>query len=376
MRRKIFSIALVVVVAASTVMGCSSKTQEKTTTDESASAVTESAVSEAASGDVDSTYLKDDGTQITVAFSQKNQLLEKYVTENTEMERYCKEKGIKYLHQVAEDDAQNQYNQCSEMIAQGADVLVIDPVDGEAAGTIVDMAHKEGVPVISYASPIMNSDVDLFVGHDAYEVAALEAQYVVDHLDKGNIVVMEGDPTDFNSQFIDKAVSDILAPKIESGDYKVVLQQPIIGWKPENAMAITEQALTMTNDDIQAIVGVLDLDVIGINQALESAGLNSDDVITTGMDGSATSVGMILNKQQTMSVFKNIIEMIDLCTEDAVLLAKGQADKVPVNKKMDYGYSELIPCHMMTPVVIDKENAKEVCIDSGYYTEEQVSSGE
>lgn len=66
---------------------------------------------------------------------------------------------------VADDDANKQLQQCQNMIANGADLLVVCPVDATSSAQIVEEAHAEGVAVISYVR-VMGGDVDYLVSDD------------------------------------------------------------------------------------------------------------------------------------------------------------------------------------------------------------------
>jgi putative multiple sugar transport system substrate-binding protein len=54
---------------------------------------------------------------------------------------------------------------------------------------------------------------------------------------------------------------------------------------------------------------------------------------------------------------------------DAVL----KGDKPEVNNTEDYDNGEkVVPSYLLDPVIVDKSNYKEVLVDSGYYTEDQL----
>ena len=68
--------------------------------------------------------------------------------------------------QSAENDAAVQVSQAENVMTQGVDAIVIQPVDFNVAGRIADLAREAGVPLASYDDLILNSEHDAFIGRD------------------------------------------------------------------------------------------------------------------------------------------------------------------------------------------------------------------
>ena len=65
--------------------------------------------------------------------------------------------GYEVLVQSAENDAQNQISQAENVITQGVDAIVIQPVDFNVAAGIAEMATKAGIPLASYDDLILGA---------------------------------------------------------------------------------------------------------------------------------------------------------------------------------------------------------------------------
>ena len=77
------------------------------------------------------------------------------------------------------------------------------PNNAKTAATIVESAHKAGVPVIAYDRLIRDSDVDLYVSFDAVRVGELQSRIrSCKHVPKGNYVLIGGAPTDNNALLV------------------------------------------------------------------------------------------------------------------------------------------------------------------------------
>ena len=97
----------------------------------------------------------------------------------------------------------------------GAGVLVLDPVDGAAAVTIVAQAKAQGVPVIAYDRLIAGADLAYYVSFDNEQVGELQATALVDELEAdgspgGGILMVNGSPTDNNAAHFQDGAHEVL----------------------------------------------------------------------------------------------------------------------------------------------------------------------
>ena len=74
----------------------------------------------------------------------------------------------------AKQDAPTQQTQAEAAITNGANVIVLDPVDGAAAAAIVTKAKAANIPVISYDRLILNAPVDYYISFDNAGVGKLQ----------------------------------------------------------------------------------------------------------------------------------------------------------------------------------------------------------
>ena len=89
------------------------------------------------------------------------------------------------IYSNANQDANPQLSQAQAALTNGAQVLVLDPVDSAAAAGIADQAKAQDVPVIAYDRLILNSDgVNYYISFDNMKVGELQAQSLVDRLDR------------------------------------------------------------------------------------------------------------------------------------------------------------------------------------------------
>lgn len=91
--------------------------------------------------------------------------------------------NVRVIYSNANQDANQQLSQGEAALTNGAQVLVLDPVDSAGAAVIADKARAQGVPVIAYDRLILKSSgVSAYVSFDNLRVGKLQASSLVEKL--------------------------------------------------------------------------------------------------------------------------------------------------------------------------------------------------
>jgi D-xylose transport system substrate-binding protein len=305
---------------------------------------------------------------VRIGFSMDTLKEERWQRDKRLVEQRAKEVGAVLDVQVANGDDAVQTKQADNMLTKGVDVLIVAPHNGEIAASIVEAAHRKGVPVIAYDRLIKNSDVDLYLSHQVEKMGEMQADYALKHVPKGNYVLIGGSPTDFNALLLRKGQMTVLKPAIDRGDIKVISEQFAREWKAEEALRITEDALTRTGNRINAIVASNDGTAGGAISALEAAGL-AGKVLVTGQDAQKDAVQRIVKGTQTMTVYKPIQPLAFGAVDAAMKLAK--KEPVETKDKINNGKKD-VPAMLFEPIVVDKSNVDTTIIKDGYHTREDI----
>jgi putative multiple sugar transport system substrate-binding protein len=294
------------------------------------------------------------------------------------------------LEYGGENDVATQVKQLENMITKGCKVLVIASIDGSALGTVMDAAKKEGIAVIAYDRLIKNTDaVSYYATFDNYKVGVIQAQYVIDTLglakgEKGpfTMEIFGGSPDDNNAFMFNAGEMDTLKPYIDSGVLDIKSGQTdmeviaIKAWKAETAQARMDNLLTANYADepVDVVVSPNDSLAQGIVASLKAAGYGTEDKpfpIITGQDCDVINVKQIIAGEQSMSVFKDTRTLAAKVVEMVNAIVTG--GEVPVNDTETYDNGVMVvPSYLCEPVFANKDNYKELLLDSGYYTEDQL----
>jgi D-xylose transport system substrate-binding protein len=291
------------------------------------------------------------------------------------VEELCPDCTVYYAN--ADQDAAKQQQQGEAAITEGAEVMVLDAVDVEAAGAIVNRAKQAGIPVISYGRLVADADLDYYVSIDPFKVGQQQAEYLMDTLeDQGvsnpRIIMINGAPTDSNSKPYKDGALDIF----DQRGAEIVKSYDTPDWSPDEAQRETEQAITALGEDgFDAVYVANDGMASGAIAALKAAGIDPASKPVTGQDAELTAVQRILSGEQLMTVYQPITEIAETSAELAVPLAQGEeppADLTP--EQVDNGFEE-VPSVLLDTIAIDKDNI-DVLIDDGFLDVNEICTGQ
>lgn len=274
------------------------------------------------------------------------------------------------LYNNAQDSTSTQLQQAESALTNGAKVLVVDPVDGVAAASIVAEAAKQSVPVIAYDRLISNSKISYYVSFNNLEVGKLQGQWIADHTKKGGTVVMiNGAQTDPNAVQFRQGALDVLQPLFNSKKLKLGYWTYTPNWDPTNGLNEMTQALTKLGNKVNGVLAANDNLAGSVVQALSGAHLNPKNIPITGQDATDAGLNRIyVGGTQSMTIYKAVPKEADVAAQLAVALATGS--KVPaglVNSKMNNG-SKNVPSILLKPEVVTKANIASTVIKDDYTT--------
>jgi D-xylose transport system substrate-binding protein len=311
--------------------------------------------------------------RIKIGFSMDTLKEERWQRDKELVAKRAQEIGADVLIDVANGDDRLQINQAENMLTQQVDVLIVAPHNGVAAAAIVEAAHRQGVPVISYDRLIRNADVDLYVSSQVVKIGEMQAQYLLDHVGKkpANFVIVGGSPTDNNALLLHQGQMNVLKPAVDRGDVKIVKDEYAKEWQASEAQNIVENALTQSNNHVDAVVASNDGTARGAISALEEQGL-AGKVLVSGQDADLASLKLILLGKQTMTVYKPIKPLADAAVDAAVKLARGE--QVATHDTVNNG-SKDVPSILLELVPVDRNNIPSTVVKDGYQSLERICEG-
>lgn len=277
--------------------------------------------------------------------------VERWAKDTTYFIENVKRLGGKVICYSAQGDPAKQLEQAKKLIDQKVDVIVILPVELGKAAEIVTLAKNASIGVISYDRLIQNADVDYYVSFDNVKVGELQADYIKNRLQKGNIALIGGAYTDKNSYYLHFGQMGILQPYIERGDIKIVYDKMVSAWSFDEGYEAAKDCLRKYKVD--AIIAGNDLLARGAIKALKERGL-AGKVLVAGQDADSEARENIIQGYQTMSVYKNIEDIAANAANMAMNMARGNTIYNAVYT-MNNG-TKLVPSLLIDPISVNKAN--------------------
>jgi D-xylose transport system substrate-binding protein len=272
----------------------------------------------------------------------------------------------------AGQDAARQQAQAEAAITNGADVMVLDPVDSTSAAVIVHHADAAGVPVIAYDRLVLDVPVEFYVSFDNEQVGALQAQVLVDAIqDDGVLVALNGSPTDSNAAQYRRGATSIL----DASDVTIGAEFDIPDWSPDKAQEAMERAMaTLGTENIVGVYAANDGMAAGAIAAMKAAGIAPLPPVT-GQDAELAAVRRVLTGEQYMTVYKAVGTQARLAAELALSLAQtGELPDDLETTSVDSG-AGLVPALLLSPEAVTRETIGATVIADGFWTLDEVCRG-
>jgi D-xylose transport system substrate-binding protein len=275
----------------------------------------------------------------------------------------------------ANGDDNRQVADVESLVTAGMDVIVIVPHDGRAMAKGVEIAHRAGIPVISYDRLILDSEPDLYITCDNERVGQLQAQYILDALRDGprpiRMVRIYGSKTDNNAVLFKAGQDAALREAIAAGSVEILHEDWADDWKPENAKRIMNAAITRHGRNIHAVLASNDGTAGGAIQALREEGV-AGNVIVTGQDAELVAVQRIVAGEQAMTIYKPVQQLAKRAAETAVALASGRP--LIARNGTQNGRTE-VPTILLDVVTVERGNVEQTVVADGFHPREDVFQG-
>lgn len=313
-----------------------------------------------------------DGTaaagQITIGFSLGTLQQRRWQLDRDYVEGKAEELGLRVIVQSAQSDEQLQIDQAQNMIAQDIDALILSPVNVETAAPAARAAADAGIPVVSYNSVVQNAPIDFWVARDNVAVGELQAELAVEAKPEGNYVIVSGAPGVDIAQEKTQGNMNILQPYIDDGSITLISQEYHQEWDPARGLAQVEDALTRTDDQIDAILANYDGYVLSAMEALDAVGLLGETWLG-GEDVFEEVAQGIVEDTVAMSAYTDLQEMANTAVEAAQALAQGGTPES--DDTIDNGSGE-IPGKRISAFAVQNDNMCEFLNDTGWLPVEDV----
>lgn len=311
-------------------------------------------------------YLNDDD-EIIIGFVMESMTVERWQRDRDIFVAKAKELGAEVIVRNAYEDAELQQQIIRELVDQGVDTLAIIAYDKETLADAINYAKDNNVKVIAYDRLIMESDVDLYISFDNFQVGHLIGAAAIEAVPQGDYLILNGAETDYNATMLNEGCMQVLNPYIESGDITIVGETTIDAWRDEVSYQYVTNAIEQ-GIHFDVIIAANDRVAEGALKALNENRMTAE-VFITGQDAELAACQRIVQGIQDMTVYKPIRVLAEGAAQIAVKLAKGEdigAYNMIYDGKFEVKYIAY------EPIAVTQDNMYDTVVKDGFFTVEQI----
>ncbi|MHC1787598.1 MAG: galactose ABC transporter substrate-binding protein [Christensenellales bacterium] len=236
-------------------------------------------------------------------------------------------------------DQNRQNDQVRQMLAEGVDVLVINPVDRTSAVYLIALAKKAGVPVILINREPLGADLDsyalaYYVGIDPKQQGRLEGELTVRYFQEHpeadlngdgqiQLVLLRGEPGHQDAEL--RSLYALRA--INASRFKAIkLGEETASWEKAQGQERMAVMLNAYGGAIECVLSNNDDMALGAIDALKAAGYFTKDktIPVIGVDATAPALDMIAEGPLYATVHNDALAQAEATMDLAVLLARGE----------------------------------------------------
>ncbi len=244
--------------------------------------------------------------------------------------------GAELLQANANGDASTQVNQILDLITQGVDVLILNPINADGIVPVVERANEAGIPVITLDRGSSGGEVASFLETDNIAMGKEAAQYIAEKLTerygeaKGNVVNLQG----LRGTTAAEAREEGFTTEIANYPGITVVVNQAADFNQEKALNIMSNAI-QANPQIDAVFGANDDNAMGAVKAIEQAGLstNPDDenyIYVIGIDGTAQAIEAIRNGSLAATISQNPVTMAQEAVKIGYKIRNGETPEAHI----------------------------------------------
>ncbi|GHU38198.1 D-ribose ABC transporter substrate-binding protein [Bacilli bacterium] len=214
-----------------------------------------------------------------------------FVDIQTGVKELADEKGSTIKILDAQDDTAKQSNDIEDLIQQGVDVILVNPVDSSAIVPAVESANQAGIPVIAIDRGSDGGKILATVASNNVSGGEMAADYIVEQLgEKAKVLQLQGTPGASATRERGKGFEKVAKEKL------AIVDSQSANFDRAEGLTVTENML-QAHKDVAAIFAQNDEMALGAVEAVTASGLKS--VVIVGFDG--TDDGLKAIKDGTLS---------------------------------------------------------------------------
>lgn len=215
----------------------------------------------------------------------------------------------------AQNDSSAQSNQVEDLITQGVDLIIINPVDSTAIAPSVEKANEANIPVICVDRGTDSGDIVSFIASNNIEGGKMAGEYILEKVgENAEVIQLEGIPGASSTRERGEGFSEATDGKIN------LVASQTANFDRAEGMSVMENLL-QAHPDIKAVFCQNDEMALGASEAIKASG---KDIVVVGFDGNDDAISAVEEGSMSATVAQQPKEMGKLAIETAIKYLKGE----------------------------------------------------
>lgn len=267
---------------------------------------------------------KDGDIKIGVSLSTLNNPF--FVSIREGVEEVAKNENVETVITDAQNDSSTQNNQVEDLITQGVDLILINPVDSTAISTSVQKANEANIPVICADRKSDEGELVSFIASNNVEGGKLAGEYILEKVgENAEVIQLEGIPGASSTRERGEGFTEATDGKIN------LLASQTANFDRAEGMTVMENLL-QAHPDVKAVFCQNDEMALGASEAVKASG---KDVTIVGFDGNDDAIKAVEEGMLSATVAQKPQEMGKLAIETALKYLKGEQVEEQVDSPLE-----------------------------------------
>ncbi|WP_394010673.1 D-ribose ABC transporter substrate-binding protein [Anaerococcus cruorum] len=215
----------------------------------------------------------------------------------------------------AQNDSSAQSNQVEDLITQGVDLIIINPVDSTAIAPSVEKANEANIPVICVDRGTDSGDIVSFIASNNVEGGKMAGEFILEKVgENAEVIQLEGIPGASSTRERGEGFSEATNGKIN------LVASQTANFDRAEGMSVMENLL-QAHADVKAVFCQNDEMALGASEAIKASG---KDIVVVGFDGNDDAISAVEDGSMSATVAQKPKEMGKLAIETAIKYLKGE----------------------------------------------------
>jgi len=279
--------------------------------------------------EVQAPVINGDLADITIGMSAKTLNAPYFITQLNAVKSRVEELGMKFIYIDAQDDIVRQIASVEDLLVQGIDLLILNPLDPRALVPATKSATKAGVPVMIIDSSIdPSADFITTVQANNQRNGELVGEWLVKHINgrKIRMVMMsgaQGNPVGRERrQGLIRGITEQQLRSYGQVDLEIVAQG-WGNWTYIGGLTAMEDIL-VAHPGIDLLVSEQDAMALGALQAIEEAGRKDDILVVAAADGQKEAFELIMKGEFGATGLNDPVLIAETVVDIAVRYLSGE----------------------------------------------------